>query len=67
MVLTVRSVLAVFPALSITLIVVTPRPTPVARPLAEMVAAAVLLLVQVSPVPLTLTGTGESFVFPLPS
>ena len=64
---TVSSVFAVFPALSVTVIVVTPRPMPVARPMVEMVAAFVLLLVHVSPVPLTFMGIEESIVVPLPS
>jgi hypothetical protein len=67
MVLMVSNVLVVFPALSVTLIVVTPRPRPVASPVAEMLAAVVLLLLHVRPVPLTFTGTDESSVSPLPS
>ena len=66
-VLTVSWVLAVFPALSVTLIVLTPRPTPVARPVADTVAAAVLLLAHVTPVPPIFTAVAESTVLPLPS
>ena len=48
-------------------IVVVPAPTPVARPVASMVATAVLLLVHVTPVLLMVTGLGEPVVVPFPS
>jgi hypothetical protein len=64
---TVSVVLALAPEASVAVIVVVPAPTPVARPVASMVATAVLLLVQVTPVPLMVTGLGEFVVVPFPS
>ena len=64
---TVSVVLAFAPEVSVAVIVVVPGFTPVARPVASMVATDVLLLAQVTPGPVIATGVGELVVVPFPN
>src|SRR6185295_8605886 len=64
---TVSVVLAFAPEVSVAVIVVPPGFTPVARPVASMVATAVLLLAQVTPGPVIATGVAELVLVPLPN
>src|SRR6266446_5049181 len=60
-------VIALTPEPSVAVIVAVPALRPVARPLASMVATALLLLVHASPVPVTVTGVEDPVVAPFPS
>jgi hypothetical protein len=64
---TVSVVLAFAPELSVAVIVALPGFTPVARPVASIVATAVLLLAQVTPGPAIVTGVEELVLVPLPN
>jgi hypothetical protein len=65
---TVSVVLPVLPEASVAVMVVVPGLLPVARPVASMVATAVLLLVHVNAVvPCIVTGVRELVVVPLPN
>src|SRR5437879_1791850 len=64
---TASVVLALAPERSVAVIVVVPGLTPVASPVASIVATALLLLVHVAPVPVIVTGVEELVVVPLPN
>src|SRR3954467_14847056 len=64
---TVSVVLAVVPDVSVTVIVVLPESSAVARPAESMPATAGLLLVHAIPVPLIVTGLVDGVVVPSPS
>jgi len=63
----VSVVIALTPEPSVAVIVAVPALTPVARPLASMVATMSLRLVHARPVPVTVTGVEDPVVAPFPS